>query len=88
MTALGQHSMVPPFYANQARVAPRAPRVRHPQCDAPPASEGCGPRSDSSQIKKTLDVRAYRHLQRHGTHVMTVHDSDLRSAHFLGAPVL
>ena len=24
MTALGQHSMVPPFYANRAKVAPRA----------------------------------------------------------------
>eukprot|EP00670_Eutreptiella_braarudii_P016232 CAMPEP_0174322556 /NCGR_PEP_ID=MMETSP0810-20121108/11070_1 /TAXON_ID=73025 ORGANISM="Eutreptiella gymnastica-like, Strain CCMP1594" /NCGR_SAMPLE_ID=MMETSP0810 /ASSEMBLY_ACC=CAM_ASM_000659 /LENGTH=38 /DNA_ID= /DNA_START= /DNA_END= /DNA_ORIENTATION= len=28
MTALEQHSMVPPFYANRAKVAPRA---RHPQ---------------------------------------------------------
>ena len=28
MTAVGQHSMVPPFYANRAKVAPRA-RTAH-----------------------------------------------------------
>ena len=28
MTALGQHSMVPPLYANRAKVAPRARTAR------------------------------------------------------------
>ena len=28
MTALGQHSMVPPFYANRAKIAPRTRTAR------------------------------------------------------------
>ena len=41
MTAFGQHTMVPPFYANQASVAPRAPRARHPLWLFLPFYGGC-----------------------------------------------